>query len=141
MITFQGYSVAHPDALETPAMLLFQDRLEHNIRSACEMVGGQNLMAHVKTHKSEAITRKQIEAGIHGFKCATLNELAMVLKAGARKAILAYPVLPGRVDRYDRQYRVSRRDAGHGGRAPPAVDASHARPVFRHTPHGDRSRP
>ncbi len=82
MITFQGYSVAHPDALETPAMLLFQDRLEHNIRSACEMVGGQNLMAHVKTHKSEAITRKQIEAGIHGFKCATLNELAMVLKAG-----------------------------------------------------------
>ncbi len=91
MITFQEYSVAHPDALETPAMLLFQDQMDHNIRSACEMVGGQNLMVHVKTHKSEAITRKQIEAGIDGFKCATLKELAMVLQAGAQKAILAYP--------------------------------------------------
>ena len=92
MIIFQEYSVADPDALETPAMLLFQDKMEHNIRAACEMVGGgQNLIAHVKTHKSEAVVRKQIEHGIHGFKCATLKELEMVLHAGARKAILASP--------------------------------------------------
>ncbi len=45
MITCQGYSVADPDALETPAMLLFQDKMDHNLRSVCEMVGGgQNLM-------------------------------------------------------------------------------------------------
>ena len=92
MISYQNYCIADPDALETPAMLLFQDIMDHNIRSACEMVGGgQNLMAHVKTHKSESVARKQVEAGIDGFKCATLKELAMVLQAGARKAILAYP--------------------------------------------------
>ena len=92
MITCQDYSVADPDALETPAMLLFQDKMNHNIRSACEMVGGgQNLMVHVKTHKSEAVARKQVELGIDGFKCATLKELEMVLQAGARKAILSYP--------------------------------------------------
>jgi len=92
MITWQDYCVANPDALETPAMLLFQDVVNHNIRSLCEMVGGgQNLMAHVKTHKSEAVARKQIELGIAGFKCATLKELEMVLHAGARKAILSYP--------------------------------------------------
>ncbi len=92
MITWQDYSVVDPDALETPAMLLFQDKMNHNIRCACEMVGGgQNLIAHVKTHKSEAIARKQIELGIAGFKCATLKELEMVLQAGARKAILSYP--------------------------------------------------
>jgi len=92
MITCQGYSVADPDALETPAMLLFQDMMDHNIRSVCEMAGGgQNLIAHVKTHKSEAVARKQVEVGIDGFKCATLKELAMVLQAGARKAILSYP--------------------------------------------------
>jgi hypothetical protein len=56
MITCQGYSVTDPDALETPAMLLFQDELDHNIRSVCEIVGGGgNLITHVKTHKSEAV--------------------------------------------------------------------------------------
>jgi D-serine deaminase-like pyridoxal phosphate-dependent protein len=92
MISCQGYSVADPDALETPAMLLFQDMMDHNIRSACEIVGGGgNLMTHVKTHKSEAVARRQLELGIEGFKCATLKELEMVLRAGARRAILAYP--------------------------------------------------
>ncbi len=92
MITCRGYSVADPDALETPAMLLFQDMMGHNLRSVCEMVGGgQNLMVHVKTHKAEAVARRQVEVGIDGFKCATLKELAMVLQAGARKAILSYP--------------------------------------------------
>ena len=48
-------------------------------------------MVHVKTHKSEAVARKQVEFGIDGFKCATLKELAMVLQAGARRAVLSYP--------------------------------------------------
>jgi len=92
MITCQDYSVADPDALETPAMLLFQDMLDHNIRSACEIVGGgENLFTHVKTHKSEAVARRQVELGVGGFKCATLKELEMVLQAGAPKAILSYP--------------------------------------------------
>jgi D-serine deaminase-like pyridoxal phosphate-dependent protein len=92
MITCENYCVADPDALETPAMLLFQDVIEHNIRSVCELVGGGgNLIAHVKTHKSEAVARRQIELGVHGFKCATLKELEMVLRAGTRKAILSYP--------------------------------------------------
>jgi len=92
LIAFEDCRVADPDALETPAMLLFEDRMDHNIRTVCEMVGGgQNLIAHVKTHKSEAVARKQVEAGIAGFKCATLKELEMVLQAGARRAILSYP--------------------------------------------------
>ncbi len=92
MITYQDYCVADPDALETPTMLLFQDMMDHNIRGVCELVGGgQNLIAHVKTHKSEVVARKQVEVGIAGFKCATLKELEMVLQAGAHKAILSYP--------------------------------------------------
>jgi len=97
MIACQDYRVTNPDALETPAMLLFQDMMEHNIRNVCDLVGGsQNLMVHVKTHKSEAVARRQVELGIHGFKCATLKELEMVLQAGARKAILSYPQIQER---------------------------------------------
>jgi len=92
MITWQDYCVAEPGSLETPAMLLFQDMMEHNIRCVCEMVGGgQNLIVHVKTHKSEAVAHRQVELGISGFKCATLKELEMALQAGASKAILSYP--------------------------------------------------
>jgi D-serine deaminase-like pyridoxal phosphate-dependent protein len=92
MLNFENYRVTDPDALETPAMLLFEDVMEHNIRSVCELVGGgQNLIAHVKTHKSEAVARRQLALGIVGFKCATLKELEMVLQAGAGKAILSYP--------------------------------------------------
>lgn len=91
-LRWDNYCVADPDALETPAMLLFRDVMDHNIQSVCELVGGgENLIAHVKTHKSEDVARRQVERGIAGFKCATLKELEMVLNAGASKAILAYP--------------------------------------------------
>jgi D-serine deaminase-like pyridoxal phosphate-dependent protein len=102
MIRHDGYRLKDPDALETPAMLLFHDAMEHNIRSVCELVGGgENLLVHVKTHKSEAVARKEVEHGIAGFKCATLKELGMVLKAGAGKAILAYPQVQARkLDRF-----------------------------------------
>jgi len=93
MLECDGYRIANPEAIETPAMMVFQARLEDNITALCELVGGgQHLMVHVKTHKSEAVTRQQIEAGIAGFKCATLRELEMVLEAGAAEAILAYPM-------------------------------------------------
>jgi D-serine deaminase-like pyridoxal phosphate-dependent protein len=88
-----GYRVAKPDELPTPAMIVFRDHVHHNIRSVCEVAnGGRNLFTHAKTHKSIAVTRMQIEMGIDQFKCATLAELEMVLQAGARRAILAYPL-------------------------------------------------
>lgn len=102
MIEHDPYFIADPDAIETPAMVLFQDQVDANIQALCDLVGGgENLFVHVKTHKSEAITRKQIAAGVAGFKCATLRELEMTLDAGATQAILAYPMAqPLKVDRF-----------------------------------------
>ncbi len=102
MIEYAGYKVADPDALETPAMLVFESLVDHNISALCELAGGgQNLRVHVKTHKSAAITRKKLEAGIAGFKCATLKELEMVLEEGAGEAILSYPMVQERkVERF-----------------------------------------
>ena len=85
MIEYGDYRIADPDSLETPAMVVFESALDHNIATMCERAGGaQNLMVHVKTHKSDAVTRKQIDAGVCGFKCATVKEVEMVLGAGAR---------------------------------------------------------
>jgi len=72
MIAWGNYRVAEPEALPTPAMLLFEELVNHKIRSACELAhGGDKLFTHVKTHKSEAIVGKQITMGIDSFKCAT----------------------------------------------------------------------
>ena len=100
MLEIGAYRIADPDALSTPVMLVFEELVDHNIRTVVELAGGaQNLFAHAKTHKSEAITRKQIGAGIDSFKVATLRELEMVLRAGARRAILACPVAgPNKVE-------------------------------------------
>ena len=102
MIVHDDYKLGDPDALETPAMLVFEELVDGNIRTMCELAGGaENLMVHVKTHKAAAITRKKIEAGIAGFKCATLKELEMVLEEGGQEAIMAYPLVQQRkVERF-----------------------------------------
>ena len=92
MIEYDGYRVAEPDTIETPAMVVYAHKLDHNTAAMCEQAGGgANLMVHVKSHKTDAIVRRQLDAGIAGFKCATLKELEVTLEAGAREAILSYP--------------------------------------------------
>ena len=69
MIEMAGYRVADPESLETPVMVVYEERVDHNIRALGELVGGSdNLMPHVKTHKAEAVARKQVESGVVGFK-------------------------------------------------------------------------
>jgi len=94
MIEYRDYKVANPEGVETPAMLVFEEKLDHNIAALCELVGGgENVMVHVKTHKSAAVTKKQLESGVAGFKCATLKELEMVLEVGGKEAVLSYPLV------------------------------------------------
>jgi len=93
MIEMAGYRVADPESLETPVMVVYEERVDHNIRALGELVGGSdNLMPHVKTHKAEAVARKQVESGVVGFKCATLSEAEMALNAGGKEVVLAYPL-------------------------------------------------
>ena len=93
MIEKAGYRVADPESLETPVMVVYEERVNHNIRALSELVGGSdNLMPHVKTHKAEAVARKQVESGVVGFKCATLSEAKMALSAGGKEVVLAYPL-------------------------------------------------
>lgn len=90
---WENYKIENPDEIETPALLVFEDVLEHNIKKAIELAGGaQNLMMHVKTHKSSEIMKRLTKAGITSFKCATLKEAEMIAQAGAKKLVLAYPI-------------------------------------------------
>ena len=62
--------------VDSPALLLYEDRLEHNIALMLQMVGRQaeRLMPHIKTNKSSAVVHKMRSEGIDRFKTSTLVE-------------------------------------------------------------------
>jgi D-threonine aldolase len=90
------YEIENMDQLDTPALVVYPDRVRENIRLAIEMVGSPDrLRPHVKTHKSPAVTRLMLEAGIRRFKCATIAEAEMLALEGAGDVLLAYqPIGP-----------------------------------------------
>lgn len=91
------YSVSNLSTVDTPALLVYPERIEENIALAVRMAGGytDKLRPHVKTHKMLEITRMMLGAGIRKFKCATIAEAEMLAMSGAPDVLLAYqPVGP-----------------------------------------------
>jgi D-serine deaminase-like pyridoxal phosphate-dependent protein len=88
------YKLNGPETIETPAMLVYSEMVRHNIREIVEICGSpKRLIPHIKTHKSPAILRMQMEAGINAFKCATLSEAEMIAASGAQELVIAFPIL------------------------------------------------
>ena len=92
----EWYRIANPETLDTPALIVFPERVKENIRAAIAMTGSADrLRPHVKTHKSPDCTRLQLAAGITRFKCATIAEAEMLAMEGAPDVLLAYqPIGP-----------------------------------------------
>jgi D-serine deaminase-like pyridoxal phosphate-dependent protein len=90
------YIIDNIEELDTPALVVYPERVEANIRKAIAMVGdASRLRPHVKTHKSPEATRLMLKAGIRQFKCATIAEAEMLAAEGAPDVLLAYqPVGP-----------------------------------------------
>jgi D-serine deaminase-like pyridoxal phosphate-dependent protein len=78
--------------IPSPALLIYADRVEHNLALMLQIAGDvQRLRPHVKTHKMEALIRRQLELGISKFKCSTIAEVEMCATAGAKDLLLAMP--------------------------------------------------
>lgn len=79
------------DQLDSPALVVYPDRVRHNIRLLTEAIDDlSRLRPHVKTHKSREATALMLAAGICKFKCATIAEAQMLALAGAPDVLLAY---------------------------------------------------
>lgn len=95
------YSITNIDELDTPALVVYPDRVRENIRNAVAMVGDPaRLRPHVKTHKSPAVTRMLLEAGVTQFKCATIAEAEMLAMEGAPDVLLAYQPIGPKAERF-----------------------------------------
>jgi D-serine deaminase-like pyridoxal phosphate-dependent protein len=90
------YRISNPDEVNSPALLVYPDRIESNIRKMLSIAGDPEMLRpHVKTHKMSEIVRLQINYGINKFKCATIAEAEMTAGCGAKDILLAYqPVGP-----------------------------------------------
>ncbi len=87
------YHITNENDIESPAILLFPDRIRENIRRMIATAGEPGrLRPHVKTHKLPQVIRMQLEAGISKFKCATLSEAGMVAENHGKDILMAYPL-------------------------------------------------
>lgn len=85
------YRISNIDDIDSPALIVFTDRVKENIQTAIQMIGDvQRLRPHVKTHKSPDVVQLMLVAGITRFKCATIAEAEMLGEAGAPDVLLAY---------------------------------------------------
>ena len=90
------YSISNADAIPTPAVLVYPDRVEQNLKRMISMSGDvSRLRPHVKTHKLPQIIALKRKAGIHKFKVSTIAEAEMTAAVGGEDILLAYqPVGP-----------------------------------------------
>ncbi len=81
--------------IETPAMVVDLDVLEHNISTMAAAFAntGTLLRPHVKNHKCAEIAKLQIAAGAEGVTCATVNEAEGMFRGGITDILIANEVV------------------------------------------------
>lgn len=95
------YQVSNIEELDSPALIVYPDRIKENIRLLTTMIDSvQRLRPHAKTHKTKEVALLMMEAGIQKFKCATIAEAEMLGLAGAPDVLLAYQPLGPKLQRF-----------------------------------------
>ncbi len=95
------YPIENSNEIDSPALLVYPERIAENIELAIQIAGGdmEKLRPHVKTNKMGAVCSMMIQAGIRKFKCATIAEAEMLGLAEAPDVLLAYQPVGPKVDR------------------------------------------
>ena len=83
-----------PAGLDTPTLVIDLDIVERNAQRMAQAMAaaGLALRPHVKTHKSVALARIQLEHGATGITVGTLGEAEVMADGGINDIFLAYPV-------------------------------------------------
>jgi 3-hydroxy-D-aspartate aldolase len=90
------------DAIETPALIVELDALEHNIAAMAAFAGqaGLRLRPHGKSHRCPAIAVRQVSAGAVGLCAQTVGEAEALVAAGIPDVLVTNEILsPGKLRR------------------------------------------
>ena len=94
------YEIANAADVASPALLLYPDRIEENLKRLVQLAGDPaRLRPHVKTHKLPQIIAIKRSLGIDKFKVSTIAEAEMTAEAGGRDVLLAYPCVGPNIGR------------------------------------------
>src|SRR5690242_6799365 len=94
------YDVDNTDKIDSPALLIYKERLQQNIETAISIVKDPDkLRPHIKTNKSKEVCRMLMAAGIKKFKCATIAEAELLGEIKANDVLLAYQPVGPKVER------------------------------------------
>ncbi len=91
----ERYQLDDVEDVLTPALLVYPDIVNANIRATLKMTGrdANRWRPHIKTAKIPAVLRQLLAHGIRNFKCSTTLELSVACRAGAADVLLAFPVM------------------------------------------------
>src|SRR5437868_6370748 len=97
----EWYQIDRLHELDSPALVIYLDRVKENIRIAKEIVGDENrLRPHIKTHKTKEACLLMKKAGITKFKCATIAEADVLGMVMAQDVLLAYQPVGPKLERF-----------------------------------------
>lgn len=85
------YIADNANEYDSPALLIYPDRVKLNIRRLMESIPAELLRPHVKTNKITEVCKIMLDAGIYKFKSATIAEAEMLAMIQAPDVLLAYP--------------------------------------------------
>ena len=95
------FEIKNINELDSPALVVFPERVKHNIKLAIDMIGDvDRLRPHIKTNKSPDVAKLMLNAGITKFKCATIAEAEMLAQCNAPDVLLAYQPLGPKLNRF-----------------------------------------
>jgi D-serine deaminase-like pyridoxal phosphate-dependent protein len=98
-----NYHFSEEEDIYSPSLVYYQNVIEENIDKAIDFAGNADrLWPHMKTHKTVALLRMQIERNIKRVKCATIAEAELCAIAGGTHILLAYPLVGPAVSRFVR---------------------------------------
>ncbi len=94
------YTIENIETLDSPQLVVYPDRVMHNIQHAIAMVGDiSRLRPHVKTNKTAEVMRLMVNGGITKFKCATIAEAELLGIEKAKDVLLAYQPVGPKIER------------------------------------------
>jgi D-serine deaminase-like pyridoxal phosphate-dependent protein len=97
----EWYEIDQIEKIDSPQLVVFEDRVKYNIDRAIELVGEiGRFRPHVKTNKTAEVMQFMLDAGISKFKCATIAEAELLGRLKAPDVLLAYQPVGPKVKRF-----------------------------------------
>jgi D-serine deaminase-like pyridoxal phosphate-dependent protein len=93
------YEIENIDEIDSPALVVYKERVLKNIRRLINMKDVAHLRPHVKTNKIAEVNEMMMNQGITKFKCATIAEAEMLGMIKAPDVLLAYQPVGPKVNR------------------------------------------